>query len=72
MIAVARGSDLVATVPERHTEALRAGLYTLPLPFKLPSIMVSMMWHPRMDADPVQAWLRDCVVKTAGDQNAKP
>lgn len=69
-IAVARGSDLVATVPERHTEALRGGLYTFALPFKLPSMMVSMMWHPRMHADPVHAWLRDCVVKTAGDKRS--
>ncbi len=69
-IAVARGSDLVATVPERHTEALRAGLHTFPLPFPLPSIMVSMMWHPRMHADPVHAWLRDCVYRTAGTRKA--
>ena len=67
-IAVAKGSDLVATVPERHTTALRSGMYTFALPFKLPTIMVSMMWHPRMHADPVHAWLRDCVRKTAGDK----
>jgi len=66
-IAVARGSDLVATVPERHTAALRAGMNTFTLPFTLPSIMVSMLWHPRMHADPVHAWLRECVRKTAAD-----
>jgi len=66
-IAVARGSDLVATVPERHTAALRSGMRTFTLPVKLPAIMVSMMWHPRMQADPVHAWLRDSVYKTAGD-----
>jgi len=70
-IAVARGSDLVATVPERHTAALRADMYTFALPFKLPSIMVSMIWHPRMHSDPVHAWLRDRVFKTAGDQKGK-
>lgn len=58
-IALARGTDLVATVPERHTAALRKGARTLPLPFKLPSITVAMLWHPRMHADPVHAWLRD-------------
>ncbi|MGE0392447.1 MAG: LysR family transcriptional regulator, partial [Vicinamibacterales bacterium] len=52
-IAVARGSDLVATVPERHTAALRAGMDTFTLPFTLPSLSVSMLWHPRMHADPV-------------------
>lgn len=70
-IAVARGSDLVATVPERHTESLRAGLYSFGLPFALPSIMVSMMWHPRMHADAVHLWLRECVYDTAGDRKAK-
>lgn len=63
-IAVARGSELVATVPEHHTAALRAGMRTFALPFKLPSILVSMLWHPRMHADPVHAWLRDCVRKS--------
>jgi len=67
-IAVARGSDLVATVPERHTAALRSGMYTAGLPFRLPSITVSMLWHPRMHADPVHAWLRGCVRKTAADR----
>ena len=71
-IAVARGSDLVATVPEQHTAALRAGMHTFALPFKLPSIMVSMLWHPRMHADPVHAWLRECVRKTAADPKPAP
>jgi DNA-binding transcriptional LysR family regulator len=66
-IAVARGSDLVATVPERHTAALRVGMSTFALPFTLPSVRVSMLWHPRMHADPVHAWLRECVRTTAAD-----
>ncbi len=70
-IAVARGSDLVATVPERHTAALRSGMYTVGLPFRLPSITVSMLWHPRMHADHVHAWLRECVRKTAADPNGR-
>lgn len=70
-IAVARGSDLVATVPERHTEALRVGMHTSALPFRLPSIRVSMLWHPRMHADPVHAWLRDCVRRTASEPRAR-
>jgi DNA-binding transcriptional LysR family regulator len=60
-IALARGSDLVATVPERHTESLRAGLFSFPLPFATPEITVSLLWHPRMDADPAHRWLRGCV-----------
>ncbi|MBL8138996.1 MAG: LysR family transcriptional regulator [Acidobacteria bacterium] len=63
-IAVARGSDLVATVPEQHTAALRAGMHAFALPFTLPSIPVSMLWHPRMHADPVHTWLRHFVRET--------
>jgi DNA-binding transcriptional LysR family regulator len=71
-ISVSRGSDLVATVPERHTTALRAGMHTFALPFKLPSFTVSMIWHPRMHADPVHEWLRNCVSAIAGaDSRAK-
>lgn len=60
-LALARGSDLIATVPERHTAGLRAGLYTFPLPVPVPAFTVSLLWHPRMDADPAHRWLRGCV-----------
>jgi len=71
-IALARATDMVATVPERHTAALRAGMDTFALPFRLPSMTVSMLWHPRMHADPVHAWLRECVRRTAGGANRRP
>ena len=57
-IALARASDLVASVPERHTGGLRGGMFTFPLPMRTPDITVSLMWHPRLDADPAHAWLR--------------
>jgi DNA-binding transcriptional LysR family regulator len=60
-LAFARASDLIATVPERHTGNLRAGMYSFPLPVPVPEITVSMLWHPRMDADPAHRWLRGCV-----------
>jgi DNA-binding transcriptional LysR family regulator len=60
-LALARGSQLIATVPERHTGNLRAGLHSFRLPVAMPEITVSMIWHPRMDADPAHRWLRDCV-----------
>ncbi len=60
-LALARASELIATVPERHTGNLRAGLYSFPLPVSPPEITVSMLWHPRMDADPAHRWLRGCV-----------
>ncbi|MFL1526847.1 LysR family transcriptional regulator [Pseudomonas sp. O230] len=60
-LALARNTDLIATVPERHTESLRAGMHSFALPFALPEFTVAMLWHPRLDADPVHRWLRGCV-----------
>ncbi len=61
-LALARASDLVASVPERQTGILRAGMHTFPLPLRLPEITVSLLWHPRLDADPAHRWLRRVVL----------
>jgi len=60
-LALARATDLVATVPERHTGALRAGMHAFPLPVSTPEFTVSMLWHPRLEADPAHRWLRGLV-----------
>ncbi|MDK1493157.1 LysR family transcriptional regulator [Sinorhizobium sp. 7-81] len=60
-LALARATDLIASVPERHTGALRAGMHSFPLPVFAREITVSMLWHPRLDADPAHRWLRACV-----------
>ncbi|MBD9613554.1 LysR family transcriptional regulator [Pseudomonas sp. PDM02] len=60
-LALARATDLIAVVPERHTENLRAGMHSFALPVALPEFTVAMLWHPRLDADPVHRWLRGCV-----------
>jgi DNA-binding transcriptional LysR family regulator len=60
-LALARESDLIATVPERHTGTLRTGMYSFPLPFPVPEFTVSILWHPRLDADLAHRWLRECV-----------
>jgi DNA-binding transcriptional LysR family regulator len=60
-LALTRNSDLVATVPERHTAALRSGMFSFALPFSVPEILVSVMWHPRLDADAAHRWLRGCL-----------
>ena len=57
-LALARGSDLIASVPERHTGNLRDGMQSFPLPFATPEVTVSLLWHPRLDADPAHRWLR--------------
>ncbi|SFV16084.1 LysR family transcriptional regulator [Pseudoduganella namucuonensis] len=65
-LALARGSDLIASVPERHTGKLRDGMHGFPLPVPAQEITVSMLWHPRMDADPAHRWLRGLVRDTCG------
>ncbi|NUP03831.1 MAG: LysR family transcriptional regulator [Nonomuraea sp.] len=60
-LALARGSDLVATVPGRHTASLRDGMRTFELPFAAPEVTVSLLWHVRLDADPAHRWLRERV-----------
>jgi DNA-binding transcriptional LysR family regulator len=67
-LALARASDLIASVPERHTGNLRAGMYSFPLPFALPGFMVSMLWHPRLDGDTAHRWLRGCVLGVCAEQ----
>jgi DNA-binding transcriptional LysR family regulator len=61
-LALARGSDLIASVPERHTGNLRDGMHSFPLPVSTPAITVSLLWHPRLDADPAHRWLRGHVL----------
>jgi DNA-binding transcriptional LysR family regulator len=60
-LALARATDLIASVPERHTGKLRAAMFSFALPFATPQITVSLLWHPRFDADPAHRWLRGCV-----------
>lgn len=60
-LALARATELIVSVPERHTASLRAGMHSFPLPLTLPTFTVAMLWHPRMDADPAHRWLRGCL-----------
>ena len=60
-LALARASDLIASVPERHTGNLRQGMHSFPLPLPLPDFTVSLLWHPRLHADAAHRWLRGCI-----------
>ena len=74
---VARGSDLVALVPRSclgnalaagHAENLKIESFELPV--RTPEFNISAIWHPRMDADPAQRWLRDIIMAVC--RNAYP
>lgn len=66
---IARQSDLIALVPHsclgdslESDQAGAAGLQSFELPVHTPEIVISAMWHPRMDADPAHRWFRGTVV----------
>jgi DNA-binding transcriptional LysR family regulator len=67
-LALARASDLIASVPERQTGNLRAGMHSFFLPVPTPEVTVSLLWHPRLDADPAHRWLRRCVRDACAEQ----
>jgi DNA-binding transcriptional LysR family regulator len=71
-LALARASDLIASVPERHTGNLRDGMHSFALPVSTPEITVSLLWHPRMHADPAHQWLRACVREVCAGDSLQP
>ena len=73
-LRIARESDLVAQVPASLFNAdltsaatLTEGLVPFALPVPTPEIVVSAMWHPRLEAEPVHRWLRDTLVTACRD-----
>ncbi|MFM9927775.1 LysR family transcriptional regulator [Variovorax sp. H27-G14] len=67
-LRIARDSDVVAQVPRSlvradrpSAAALVEGLEVFELPMALPEIVISAMWHPRLDVDPAHRWLRETV-----------
>lgn len=68
-LAIARATDLIATVPERHTGKLRADMFSFALPLPAPEISVAMLWHPRMEGDAAHRWLRACVLAVCGESS---
>ena len=66
---IARQSDLVALVPRSclgsaltSADPLTEGLASFDLPVRTPEIVISAIWHPRVDADPAHRWLRNTVM----------
>lgn len=70
-LALARETDLVATVPERHTAGLHHGMHVFALPFAIAPFTISMLWHPRMDGDLAHRWLRSQIRSVCGNRAKK-
>lgn len=65
--SVVRTSDLLTVLPRSFVPAtgFEAELAVRDLPFELPGIDVSMLWHRRHEQDTAQRWLRDTLARTA-------
>jgi DNA-binding transcriptional LysR family regulator len=62
VIAVVSASDLLGLVPRSACLALPGYEITLfELPIPMPELVISQIWHPRMDADAGHRWLRAMV-----------
>lgn len=66
-VALARATDLIATVPARHTASFCHKMHRFPLPFDVPAITISMFWHPRMNADQAHRWLRETIIEISAE-----
>jgi DNA-binding transcriptional LysR family regulator len=38
------------------------GIQQFDIPLRTPEILISALWHPRVDADPAHRWLRQVVI----------
>lgn len=66
-LAIARETGLVTLLPNAFLPALPDGMVSFELPVATPEIVISQLWHPRMDADPAHRWLRGLVVSVCRD-----
>ena len=68
-LRIARESDVIAQVPRSliranvaGAAAFTEGLAFFELPVAVPEIVISAMWHPRLDADSAHRWLRETFI----------
>ena len=68
---ILRGSDLIATVPERLADRLIEpfGLAKVPHPAKLPDVAINVFWHAKYHRSPANRWLRGVVFELFGDED---
>ena len=64
-----RGTDMLATAPERMSDHLLRGFAWVPLPFDFKPFTLLMLWHRRNQNDPAHRWLRNQVNAVAATMN---
>jgi DNA-binding transcriptional LysR family regulator len=64
--AAVPGTSLVATLPRRFAlqQAVPGITSVIPAPDDIGVMSYAMSWHPRLDSDAAQRWLRDAIVAT--------
>jgi DNA-binding transcriptional LysR family regulator len=64
--AAVPGTSLVATLPESFaTQHAQPGITTvIPVPEEFGALNCAMSWHPRLDDDAAQRWLRNTIIAT--------
>lgn len=60
-----RGTELLATAPQRMSEHLLTGFASAPLPFDYKPFTLLMLWHKRNQDDPAHRWLRQQLIAVA-------
>jgi DNA-binding transcriptional LysR family regulator len=62
---------LVATLPRRFVDGLATAdhLAVIPAPTEIGPMSFAMAWHPRLDDDPAQRWLRQMIRAAANPEN---
>jgi DNA-binding transcriptional LysR family regulator len=61
--AAVRGTSLVATLPQSFAmeQAIPGVTAVVPVPDEIRPMSFAMSWHPRLDDDAAQRWLRDLI-----------
>lgn len=67
---IAASTDFIAAVPlsclsksKLNEPVAEPGIQSFELPFETPEILITAIWHPRVDADPAHRWLRDIITR---------
>ncbi|HUQ73545.1 MAG TPA: LysR family transcriptional regulator [Burkholderiales bacterium] len=70
---IVAGTQLIVSLP-KHVADVWAGLVKVnvhPLPISIPSFDVSLYWHPRVENDAANRWLREAMLQLFGDRKRR-
>jgi DNA-binding transcriptional LysR family regulator len=66
---IVAGTDLIVSLPNQVAKAWThlVKMKVHPLPIRIPSFEVSLYWHPRVENDVANRWLRGALHELFGD-----